>query len=104
MNIKALIEEITLVAEAGDAEDALDLSRQLIRQGDVKRGIDVRRSVSKGALDRDFLRRLAVTVAEEAVAHQVWMQQEFRWLVSEGRALGAPAGLMDELERLTVGI
>ncbi|MFJ5037973.1 hypothetical protein [Streptomyces parvulus] len=56
-------DEIELVAEAGDASDALDLSRQLIRAGHTKWAIDVRRAVTRDQLDRNMLRKLAKTVA-----------------------------------------
>ncbi|MEV6738670.1 hypothetical protein AB0N14_17745 [Streptomyces sp. NPDC051104] len=102
MSIQTLIEDITLVAEAGDADDALDLSRQLIRAGNTKRAIDVRRAVTKGVLDRDVLRRLAVTIAEDAAAHQRWVQTEMRSLAREARTLGLPGhmlGMVDQIAR-----
>ncbi|MFF4292125.1 hypothetical protein ACFY0N_00545 [Streptomyces vinaceus] len=58
-------DEIELVAEAGDPEDALDLSRQLVRAGHAKLAIDVRRAVTGGALDRDALRALAAKTARQ---------------------------------------
>ncbi|WP_439082104.1 hypothetical protein [Streptomyces sp. WL006] len=57
---------VDLVAEGGGAGDALDLSRQLIRAGDVKTAIDVRRTVAGGTLDRAALRKVARTVAADA--------------------------------------
>ncbi|MFF0395170.1 hypothetical protein ACFYSJ_05190 [Streptomyces sp. NPDC005248] len=93
MSINALIEDIKLVAEAGDTEDALDLSRQLIRKGNTKRAIDVRRTVVRGVLDRDALRKLAVTVAEDAAKHQRWVQTEWASLAREARTLNLPAQL-----------
>ncbi|MFF1834198.1 MULTISPECIES: hypothetical protein [unclassified Streptomyces] len=93
MRIETLIEDITLVAEAGDAEDALDLSRQLIRKGNTKRAIDVRRTVVRGVLDRAALRKLAVTVAEDAAKHQRWVQAEWSSLAREARTLNLPAQL-----------
>lgn len=97
MRIETLIENIALVAEAGDAEDALDLSRQLIRKGNTKRAIDVRRTVTRGVLDRDALRKLAVTVAEDAARHQEFVRREMRSLGREARALGMPAHVQDAL-------
>lgn len=73
MNATELIEEIELIIEAGDTEDALDLSRRLIRKDHVKRAIDVRRTVSNGALDRDGLRKLAIQIAEYEAEQAVRM-------------------------------
>lgn len=100
MNVPTLIEDINLVAEAGDTEDALDLSRQLIRKGNTKRAIDVRRTVVRGVLDRDALRTLAVTVAEDAVKHQQWVQREMRSLAREARALNMPALFTTALDQI----
>ncbi|MEW2568360.1 hypothetical protein [Streptomyces sp. NPDC047070] len=102
MRVQDLIEEVTLIAEAGDAEDALDLSRQLIRTGNTKRAIDVRRAVAKGVLDRDVLRKLAVTIAQDAAATQQWVQSEIRSLAREARSLGLPdfmLGTVDQIAR-----
>ncbi|WP_406178042.1 hypothetical protein [Streptomyces canus] len=66
MNVKNLTEEIELIVEIGDAEDALDLARRLVRQGDSARAIDVRRTVARGILDRDALRAVAAGIAQAA--------------------------------------
>lgn len=87
MSIKTLIEDITLVTEAGDTEDALDLSRELVRAGHVKHAIDVRRSVTKGVLDRDFLLNLAATITEDTASHQDWIAREAFALLAEARDL-----------------
>ncbi|KPI33303.1 hypothetical protein OV450_1391 [Actinobacteria bacterium OV450] len=60
-----LIGDINLVAEAGDPEDALTLSTQLVRAGNTKHAIDVRRSVTKGVLDREYLRKLARRIEKD---------------------------------------
>ncbi|MFJ5037974.1 hypothetical protein [Streptomyces parvulus] len=100
MRTQALIDEITLIAEAGDASDALDLSRQLIRSGNTKRAIDVRRAVAKGVLDRDALRQLAVTIARDAASHQQWVQREIGSLAREARSLGLPGFMLDAVDRI----
>ncbi|MGO4423357.1 hypothetical protein AB4Z54_32880 [Streptomyces sp. MCAF7] len=64
MNAASIIEEIELVSEIGEAEDALDLSRRLIGQGNTAWAIDVRRAVTRGALDRNVLRTVAGRIAE----------------------------------------
>ncbi|WP_086780175.1 hypothetical protein [Streptomyces griseus] len=101
MLTKALIEEITLIAEAGDTSDALDLSRQLIRAGSTKRAIDVRRTVVKGEIDRDALRALAVTIAEDEVRALDAHRRQLRSLAREARTLGMPA-FMQEAANLMV--
>ncbi|MFC9604577.1 hypothetical protein ACFTTN_14100 [Streptomyces niveus] len=83
MNATELIEEIQLIAEAGDAEDALDLSRRLIRKDSVKRAIDVRRTVSNGVIDRDGLRKLAVQIAEYEAEQSVRMLKAQQALIRE---------------------
>lgn len=67
MNVKDITEEIELIAEIGDGEDALDLSRRLVRQGDTARAVDVRRAVVNGALNRDALRAVADGIAQSAL-------------------------------------
>ncbi|MFF5668834.1 hypothetical protein ACFY8S_01640 [Streptomyces hygroscopicus] len=64
MKAASIIEEIELIIEIGEAEDALDLSRRLISQGDTAWAIDVRRAVTRGALDRTVLRAVAGRIAE----------------------------------------
>ncbi|WP_228994705.1 hypothetical protein [Streptomyces sp. DH8] len=73
---------IELVAEEGTAEDALDLSRQMVRAGDVKTAIDIRRTVAGGTLDRAALRKVARTVAADARREY----QEARQLLALGPA------------------
>lgn len=83
MNPTQLIENIELIAGAGDTEDALDLSRQLIRTGNTKRAIDVRRTIVRGVLDREALAQLAVTVAEDNARHQQWAYAEMTTLARQ---------------------
>ncbi|MEH0579069.1 hypothetical protein QBA54_32370 [Streptomyces sp. B21-108] len=64
MNAASITEEIELIIEIGEAEDALDLSRRLIGQGNATWAIDVRRAVTRGVLDRDALRAVAARIAE----------------------------------------
>ncbi|MER6979643.1 hypothetical protein [Streptomyces carpinensis] len=79
----AICEEIELIAEAGDAEDALDLSRRLARETDTTRAVAVRRTVSKGQVDRAALRQLGLGIAEEVARSQLWAAREFRALTRE---------------------
>ncbi|MEV5677023.1 hypothetical protein [Streptomyces sp. NPDC052179] len=65
-HVTATADYIELVAEAGDAEDALDLSRQLIHEGRTKVAIDVRRTVTRSTLDRNTLRKIALAAAAQA--------------------------------------
>ncbi|MDQ0961994.1 hypothetical protein QFZ66_005872 [Streptomyces sp. B4I13] len=67
MNRTDITEEIELIIEAGDAEDALDLARRLSRQGDTAWAVDVRRSVTRGALDRHILRAFARKIDQPAI-------------------------------------
>jgi hypothetical protein len=67
VNVKDITEEIELIAEIGDADDALDLSRRLIRQGDTTWAVDVRRAIVSGRLNRDALRAVAGKIAKPAV-------------------------------------
>ncbi|MEU0627745.1 hypothetical protein [Streptomyces sp. NPDC005989] len=67
MNVKDITEEIELIAEIGDGEDALDLSRRLARQGNTARAVDVRRTVVNGALNRDALRAVADGITQSAL-------------------------------------
>ncbi|MFB8347948.1 hypothetical protein [Streptomyces niveus] len=94
MNATELIEEIQLIAEAGDAEDALDLSRRLIRKDSVKRAIDVRRTVSNGVINRDGLRKLAVQIAEYEVEQSMRMLKAQEALIRE---IGAIARITRQL-------
>ncbi|MFF4147172.1 hypothetical protein ACFY0A_38990 [Streptomyces sp. NPDC001698] len=73
----AICEETELIAEIGDAEDALDLSRRLARENDVTRAVAVRRTVSSGVLDRAALRQLGLDIAEEATRQQLAAQRSF---------------------------
>ncbi|MFF5968223.1 hypothetical protein ACFY64_31770 [Streptomyces collinus] len=66
MQVTTLCEEIELIAEAGDAADALDLARTLVRDGDTARAVEVRRTVTRGSLDRAALRQLGQQIAQEA--------------------------------------
>lgn len=70
MNATQLIEEITLVAEAGDASDALDLVRQLTRAGHTEYAIEARRAVNSGQLDRNALLTLASGITQRAAAYE----------------------------------
>ncbi|KQW13545.1 hypothetical protein [Streptomyces sp. Root369] len=69
MSIQSLIEDINLVAEAGDASDARDLARKLVREGDTATSIKVRRTVTGENLDRSALRAIGQGIARMAVAH-----------------------------------
>lgn len=64
MNAASIIEEIELIAEIGEAEDALDLSKRLIGDEQTAWAIDVRRAVTRGVLDRNVLRAVAGRIAE----------------------------------------
>lgn len=87
VNATELIEEIELIAEAGDTEDALNLSRLLIRTDNVKRAIDVRRTVTNGALDRDGLRKLALQIAEYEAEQSMRMLTAREALARESGAI-----------------
>jgi hypothetical protein len=69
MDILTLTEEIELIAGAGDADDALDLMRRLLRAGQTQWAIAIRRTVSGGKLDAEALLETGETlrrrVAEE---------------------------------------
>ncbi|MEU7323378.1 hypothetical protein ABZ682_22925 [Streptomyces griseoviridis] len=64
----AICEEVELVAEAGDASDALDLVRKLIRQDSAELAIKIRRTVAGQKLDRDALRAVGADLAREQAA------------------------------------
>lgn len=64
MNVVRIIEEIELIAEIGEADDALDLSRRLAGQDRTAWAIGIRRAVTRGVLDRDVLRTVAGQIAE----------------------------------------
>ncbi|MFE4796211.1 hypothetical protein ACFRFL_14105 [Streptomyces sp. NPDC056708] len=87
MKATELIEEIDLIVGAGDAEDALNLSRRLIRMNQVKWAVDVRRTVSGGLLSQDALRELAVQIAEYAAEQDMRMHSEWESLNRESAAL-----------------
>lgn len=70
INSYELTDEIELIAEAGDPEDALDLMRRLAREDQVQMAIAIRRTVLPGdVLDRDAL-RLMVQRRRRAEAEQ----------------------------------
>ncbi|MGW4731806.1 hypothetical protein ACWEQC_22030 [Streptomyces shenzhenensis] len=86
MNAASIIEEIELIAEIGEAEDALGLSRRLVGQGDTAWVIDVRRAVTHGVLDRDALRAVAGWIAEV-------MKPTVDWGLFAGQLADVEAGL-----------
>lgn len=55
MDLTTFTEEIELIAGAGDADDALDLMRRLLRSGQTGWAVAVRRGVSGGKLDAEAL-------------------------------------------------
>lgn len=63
MKAAEIAEEIDLIAEIGEAADALDLARRLAAGGRTGWAIDVRRVVKGGVLDRDRLRAVGNRVA-----------------------------------------
>ncbi|MFF0092725.1 hypothetical protein ACFYSF_22570 [Streptomyces canus] len=68
MYAETLIEEINLIAEAGDASDALDLVRTLTREENTASAIEIRRTVNGENLDRDALRKVASGIAQKVAA------------------------------------
>lgn len=89
MPTAALCEEILMIAGAGDASDALDLSRRLVREDrNPTRAIAVRRTVTRGELDRDALRRVGEGIAEDAARQGEWVWVEMRVVAREMVASG----------------
>lgn len=84
MDLTTLLEEIELIAGAGDADDALDLVRRLIRSERVAWAVEIRRSVTKGQLDAERLVAAGETIRQKAIAHR---EQARRDLLKATRAL-----------------
>ncbi|QNT94919.1 hypothetical protein HEP81_04646 [Streptomyces griseofuscus] len=84
MDITALTEEIELIAGAGDAGDALDLVKRLLRTEQVEWAIEIRRSVRKGELDHEKLIASGETLRQRVIQHR---EQARRDLMAATRAL-----------------
>lgn len=76
MDIRALTEEIELIAGAGDAEDALDLMRRLVRGGQTEWAIAIRRTVTRGELDREALLETGKTLRRRVIEHREQTRRE----------------------------
>ncbi|MYX38994.1 MULTISPECIES: hypothetical protein [unclassified Streptomyces] len=68
--------EIDRIIEAGGVEDALNLSRRLAREGQVNPAVAVRRTVSRGELDRGALWKTGEDFAEIAARNGQWVRVE----------------------------
>ncbi|MFJ5532423.1 hypothetical protein [Streptomyces sp. NPDC093261] len=69
-----LIDQIELIAEAGDPEDLRELVRDLSRSGiqaDVQLAIDLRRAIKGDQMDRDKLRAKAGDLKDANARAQV---------------------------------
>lgn len=101
MSVASITEEIELIAEVGEVEDALDLSRRLIRQGDTAWAIDVRRAVTRDVLDRNALRAVARRITEAAKPTVDWGLFADQLADTEGglRAVLAADAAMSRAER-----
>ncbi|MGY3199736.1 hypothetical protein [Streptomyces sp. TE5632] len=66
MDLTTLTKEIELIAGAGDAGDALDLMRRLVRGGRTEWAVAVRRSVTRGELDSEALLKAGETLRQQA--------------------------------------
>ncbi|MFI1703015.1 hypothetical protein [Streptomyces griseoruber] len=86
MKAASIIEEIEMIAEIGEAEDALDLSKRLVGDEQTAWAIDVRRAVTRGALDRNVLRAVASRIAEA-------MKPTVDWGLFAGQLADMEAGL-----------
>ncbi|MEU1180608.1 hypothetical protein ABZ464_23700 [Streptomyces sp. NPDC005820] len=86
MKAASIIEEIELIAEIGEAEDALDLSKRLIGDEQTAWAIDVRRAVTRDVLDRNVLRAVAGRIAEA-------MKPTVDWGLFADRLVDMEAGL-----------
>ncbi|MFE3033036.1 hypothetical protein ACFXKY_15500 [Streptomyces canus] len=64
MNAASITEEIELIVEIGEADDALTLAKRLAADEQTAWAIDVRRTVKRGELDRDALRAVGGRIAE----------------------------------------
>ncbi|PWI15985.1 hypothetical protein DI272_18810 [Streptomyces sp. Act143] len=84
MDLATLLEETELIAGAGDADDALDLVKRLIRSEQVAWACEIRRSVTKGQLDAERLIAAGEKIRREAIAHR---EQARRDLMAATRAL-----------------
>ncbi|MGW3445653.1 hypothetical protein [Streptomyces sp. NPDC001076] len=63
MDAASITEEIELIAEIGEAGDALTLAKRLAAGEQTAWAIDVRRTVTRGELDRDALRAVGGRIA-----------------------------------------
>jgi hypothetical protein len=84
MDLTTLLEEIELIAGAGDASDALDLVKRLTRSEQVAWACEIRRSVSKGELDAERLIAAGETIRQRAIQHR---EQARRDLMAATRTL-----------------
>ncbi|MFF4726353.1 hypothetical protein ACFY3M_13580 [Streptomyces mirabilis] len=78
MDLTTLTEEIELIAGAGDADDALDLMRRLLRSGQTEWAIAVRRTVSGGKLDAEALMETGRTLGQRMMQHREQARRELR--------------------------
>ncbi|MER6559747.1 hypothetical protein ABT300_18835 [Streptomyces sp. NPDC001027] len=63
MNAESITEEIELIVEIGEAGDALALAKRLAADGQTAWAVDVRRTVTRGELDRNALRAAGGRIA-----------------------------------------
>ncbi|WP_405961238.1 hypothetical protein OG235_36865 [Streptomyces sp. NBC_00024] len=78
MDIRALTEEIELIAGAGDADDALGLMRALLASGQTQWAIEIRRAVSGGKLDREALIATGEKLGRQVIEHREQARRELR--------------------------
>ncbi|MFI2301981.1 hypothetical protein ACH5AL_24510 [Actinacidiphila glaucinigra] len=89
MTTTELCEAIALIAGAGDADDALDLSRRLAQDNAVGHAVAVRRTVKAGELDVTALLKVGDDIADEAARWGIWARGE---LLAVAREMAASGG------------
>ncbi|MEU1852902.1 hypothetical protein ABZ499_27460 [Streptomyces sp. NPDC019990] len=88
MFLTTLLDEIELIAGAGDADDALDLAKRLIRSNQVAWACEIRRSVSNGELDADRLIAAGENIRQKSMQDSEQARRDLRKATRDLLAVG----------------